>query len=163
MARRLRPLEALRHPAREAYSYRNDPAVPDFPDGRPIIIFDGECVFCSRFAQFILEHDRKRIFRLMAAQTPLGAALYTHYGLDPVGYETHILIEDGHTWLKSEGSIKMFERLGPPWSAVAVFRLLPPPLRDRLYMILARNRLRWFGIRKKCFVPEPEDADRFLA
>lgn len=39
---------------REPYSYRGDPAVPPFPDDRPIIIFDGKCVLCSRFAQFIM-------------------------------------------------------------------------------------------------------------
>ena len=39
---------------REAYSYRSDPTVPAFPDDRPIIIFDGKCVFCSVFARFIL-------------------------------------------------------------------------------------------------------------
>ena len=53
----------------DAYSYRNDPAVPAFPDDRPIVIFDGNCVLCSAFAQFILRTDRRRRFRLMAAQT----------------------------------------------------------------------------------------------
>ena len=71
----------------DAYSYRNDPAVPSFPDDRPVVIFDGNCVLCSAFAQFILRTDRRRRFRLMAAQTPLGAALYEHYGLSPTTTE----------------------------------------------------------------------------
>jgi predicted DCC family thiol-disulfide oxidoreductase YuxK len=66
--------------AREAFSYRNDPAVPAFPDDRPILIFDGNCVLCSSFAQFILRHDKAHRLRLMAAQTTLGAALYRHFG-----------------------------------------------------------------------------------
>jgi hypothetical protein len=70
--------------SRAPFSFRNDPAVPAFPDDRPIIIVDGQCVFCSSFAQFILWADRKRRFRLLGAQTPLGIALYRHYGLDPV-------------------------------------------------------------------------------
>ncbi len=41
---------------REAFSYRDDPAVPPFPDDRPLIIFDGHCVLCSNFVQFILRH-----------------------------------------------------------------------------------------------------------
>lgn len=148
--------------AREAFSYRTDPAVPAFPDDRPILIFDGNCVLCSSFAQFILRHDKAHRFRLMAAQTALGAALYRHFGLDPSDYETNILIEDGRAWLKSEGSIRVFEYLGWPWSLVAVGRLLPRAARDWLYEIIARNRLRWFGIRASCFQPDPSQADRFL-
>jgi predicted DCC family thiol-disulfide oxidoreductase YuxK len=147
---------------REAFSYRGDPAVPAFPDDRPILIFDGNCVLCSNFAQFILRTDRKSQFRLMAAQTPIGAALYAHFGLKAVDYETNILIEGGQAWLKSEGSLRVFERLGFPWSLVSVARLLPRPVRDWLYEIVARNRLRWFGVRETCYVPNPSEADRFI-
>ena len=148
--------------AREAFSYRDDPAVPAVPDDRPILIFDGHCVLCSTFAQFILRTDQRHRFRLMAAQSSLGTALYRHFGLHPTDYETNILIEDGRAWLKSEGSIRVFERLGWPWSLVSIVRLLPRAVRDRLYEIVARNRLRWFGARQTCFLPDPSHADRFL-
>lgn len=144
------------------YSYRDDPAVPAFPDDRPILVFDGKCVLCSGFARFILRTDRHRRFHLLAAQTPLGTALYRHYGLHPTDYETNILIADGRLWQKSESSIRVFEILGAPWSLVRIVRVLPLALRDRLYAIVARNRLRWFGERQTCFLPNPADADRFL-
>jgi predicted DCC family thiol-disulfide oxidoreductase YuxK len=146
----------------EPYSYRADPKVPRFPDDKPIIVFDGKCVLCSRWARFVMRHDRDKRFRLLAAQTPLGTALYEHYGLDPVYYETNVLIEDGRAWLKSEGTIRMFERTGFPWSAIAAFRVVPRALRDKLYNVVARNRLEWFGSRDTCFMPEPGDADRFI-
>jgi predicted DCC family thiol-disulfide oxidoreductase YuxK len=148
---------------REAFSYRTDPAVPRFADDKPIIIFDGKCVLCSHWAAFVLRHDRRRRMRLLAAQTPLGAALYEHYGLDPVSYETNILLEDGRAWLESEGTIRMFERLGFPWNMATAARVLPRSLRDGLYGVIARNRLRWFGVRDTCFLPDPADADRFVA
>ena len=148
---------------REPYSWRKDPTVPLFADDRPILIFDGHCVLCSSFAQFILRHDHRRHFRLLAAQTPLGVALYRHFGLDPVDYDTNILIEDGRAWLKAESSIRVFERLGFPWSLMSAVRLLPRSVRDWLYGMLARNRLRWFGTRTSCYRPDPSEADRFLA
>jgi predicted DCC family thiol-disulfide oxidoreductase YuxK len=153
------------HPSalREPFSYRGDPAVPSFPDDRPIIVFDGNCVLCSRFAQFILRHDRDRRFRLLPAQTPLGIAIYVHYGLDPINYETNLLIEDGRVWVKSEGTIRMFERLGFPWSLAALGRVFPQPIRDRAYNLIARNRLRWFGVREVCMLSAPGHDDRFLA
>ncbi len=148
---------------RAPYSYRNDPAVPAFLDDKPVIIFDGYCALCSGWAQFVLRRDTRRIFRLLPAQTPLGRALYVHYGLDPTDYETNILIADGVATFKSEACIRMAEGLGLPWSLAALFRILPRPWRDRLYGVLARNRLRVFGRRASCYAPAPRDVDRFLA
>lgn len=146
----------------EAFSYRRDPAVPAFADDKAIVIFDGKCVMCSHFAQMIIRRDRARRFRLLAAQSPLGDALYRHYGLDPVAYETNVLIEDGRAWFKSEASIRILSRLGLPWSIAVLGRVLPLGLRDRLYNVIARNRLRWFGVRDVCYAPHAEDVDRFL-
>ena len=52
---------------REPYSYRGDPAVPSFPDGHPIIIFDGYCALCSGWVAFVLRHDADGTYRLLAA------------------------------------------------------------------------------------------------
>jgi predicted DCC family thiol-disulfide oxidoreductase YuxK len=150
------------HPPRAAYSYRHDPAVPKFPDDRPIIIFDGYCAFCSGWAQFVLRHDRHAIYRLLRAQSPLGRALYVHYGLDPEDYQTNILLADGIAWFESEGSIRMAEGLGWPWWLAAGARILPRRSRDRLYAFVARNRLRVFGKLESCYVPKAGDEDRFL-
>jgi predicted DCC family thiol-disulfide oxidoreductase YuxK len=144
------------------YSYRDDASVPSFADDKPLIIFDGECVLCSGSAQFVLRHDVAGAFRLLAAQSPLGDALYRHYGLDPADYETMILIENGVAYVKSEAALRIARGLGLPWSLAAIFRIVPRSLRDALYMLVARNRFRWFGRREVCFRPQPQYADRFL-
>lgn len=149
-------------PSADAYSYRTDPSVPAFKDDRPIIIFDGHCVLCSRFARFVLRHDQQAAFRMMAAQSPLGQALYRHYRLDPVNFETNVLVDRGRAWFKSEGTIRIFVKLGFPWSLAVALRVIPRPLLDRLYELVARNRLRWFGASELCFVADPVHRDRFL-
>ena len=145
------------------YSYRNDSAVPAFADDQPIILFDGVCALCSAWVQFVLKHDKAGIYRFIPAQTPLGRALYVHCGLDPEDYQTNILLKDGLAFVKSEGSIRMAEGLGAPWSSAAVFRIFPLPVRDWLYERVARNRFRLFGRRASCYMPEPRFAARFLA
>jgi predicted DCC family thiol-disulfide oxidoreductase YuxK len=145
------------------YSYRDDPSVPPFADDKPVIIFDGLCALCSGSAAFVLRHDAAGTFRLLAAQSPIGHALYSHYGLDPTDYETMILLADGGTWLQSEAAIRTAAGLGFSWSLAAAFRVLPRAWRDRLYRRVARNRLRWFGARAVCYRPEPSFADRFIA
>ncbi|MBX4963981.1 thiol-disulfide oxidoreductase DCC family protein [Rhizobium binae] len=147
---------------RADYSYRTDPAVPAFADDRPLIVFDGECVFCSGWVKFALKHDRQRRYRFLAAQTPLGQALYRHYGLDSRDYETNILIDKGRAFFKSDGSIRMVAGLGFPYSLVKLFRLMPRRAADAIYEFIARNRLKIAG-RQSCMVPTPEQRSRFIA
>lgn len=144
------------------FSYRGDPAVPAFPDDKPIIVFDGYCVLCSRWAKFVLKFDRKARFRLLAAQSELGEALYVHYGLKADDYDTNLLIENGVVRTKTDGSLAMFGILGLPWSLVQILRIVPKFMRDPAYDLIARNRLKWFGQREICFLPPPGSQDRFL-
>jgi len=148
---------------RPPFSYRDDPAVPRFADDKPVIVFDGLCALCSGSAVFVLRHDADGVFRLLAAQSTLGRALYAHYGLDPVDYETMILIADGVAHLKSEAAIRIAQGLSFPWSLAVAFRIVPHGLRDSVYMWVARNRIRWFGARTSCYRPDPKFAGRFLA
>ena len=144
------------------YSYREDPSVPDFKDDKPIVIFDGHCVLCSGFANFIIRNDPRKALRLLPAQSELAEALYSHYALKPDDYETNLFIENGHVRVKSDGSLAMMTYLGWPWKGLNATRLFPRPIRDWGYSIIARNRLNWFGRRDLCYLPRPEDTDRFL-
>lgn len=144
------------------WSWRSDPNLATFADDGPLIVFDGECVLCSANAQFVLRHDRRGRFRLTTAQGPLGQALYRHLGLSTSDYETILLIEDGRVRRDSDGVLGIADGLGWPWRAAVVLRILPRPLRDWLYRLVARNRYRLFGRRLACWVPPAEVRDRIL-
>ena len=148
---------------RGAYSYRTNPAVPQFPDDLALFVFDGDCVLCSRSARFVLRQDRRRRLRFAAAQTPLGQALLTHYGQDPADPRSNIVLLGGRAWLKSDAALKLAELLGPPWALGVVLRIIPRTLRDGVYDLIARNRIRLFGARQVCYLAEPGMADRFLS
>lgn len=143
------------------YSYRSDPAVPAFPDDRPVFAFDGHCVMCSAGARWVLRHDRRGRIRLLPAQSPLGEAVYRHFGLD--ADRTNLLIEQGRARTRSDAVLRVAELVGPPWSAVLVLRLLPRSLRNAIYDQVARNRLRLFGRSEACYLAEPGQEERFLA
>ncbi|WP_243455732.1 thiol-disulfide oxidoreductase DCC family protein [Sphingosinicella sp. BN140058] len=145
-----------------AYSWRDDPRVPAFPDDRPLIVFDGLCVLCSANAQFVLRHDRQRRFRLTIAQGPIGEALYRHFGLVKGDYETLLVLDRGRLLTHSDAAIAIARQLGWPWRAATVARLVPRPLRDRLYLLIARNRYRLFGRRETCWMPSDKDRARIL-
>lgn len=129
--------------SRPAYSYRHDPAVPDFPDDKPLFLFDGVCVLCSGGAAWLMRHDKGDLFRFASAQSPLGQALYRHYGL--ALDDTYVLIAAGYGYGKSAGYLHMLTILGGAWQLGTVFYLVPPAIRDFVYDVVARNRYRWFG------------------
>ena len=128
----------------------------------PVILFDAQCVLCSANAQFILRHDRRRRFRLAAMQGPVGAALFRAHGIDPADPDTMLLVENGRARRDSDAVIAIWEGLGWPWRAAAAFRLVPGPIRDAVYLLVARNRYRLFGRRETCWLPDPADRSRLL-
>ncbi len=136
--------------------------MPAFDDGHPIVIFDGQCVLCSRFVRFVLAHDHTRRMRFLAAQTPLGQALYRHFGLKSGDFETYVLLAGGQARVKSDAALRIFALLGLPWSLLAAGRAVPRAVRDAAYDFIARNRIRWFGARKACYAPTSEEAERFI-
>jgi len=139
------------------YAYRDDPSVPQFPDDAPLIVFDGVCVLCNGFARFVAKRDVAKRFRFAEAQSALGGALYRHYGLDDIDYETNLLIQDGQAYGRMEAFVHIVKQLGGAWPAARLILALPRPLRNWLYDRIAKNRYRLFGRYDACPV-ERDDA-----
>jgi predicted DCC family thiol-disulfide oxidoreductase YuxK len=146
----------------QAYSYRLDPTIPSFPDEKPLFIYDGHCVLCSGWVQTVLRLDKKGRFRMLAAQSPLGQAIYVHYGLDPVHHDTNLVLLNGVAYTKSRSSIIIVASLGFPWTLARVGLLVPRAMLDRLYELVARNRIRWFGKHEHCMLSLAGYETRFL-
>jgi predicted DCC family thiol-disulfide oxidoreductase YuxK len=149
--------------AREPYSYRADATVPQFPDDKPLVVFDGNCVLCSRGAQSLLKRDRRAVFRMTVAQSDLGQALYRHYGLNSVAFDTYLLIDSGLPYFKSDATARIVRRLPFPYSIAGLLRWVPRSARDGVYDFIARRRIRWFGAQASCFVPSADERERFLS
>ncbi|HEY2686486.1 MAG TPA: DCC1-like thiol-disulfide oxidoreductase family protein [Steroidobacteraceae bacterium] len=149
--------------ARPPFSYRADPDVPKFPDDKPLVVFDGDCVLCSKGAQSLIKRDRRAVFRMTVAQSALGQALYRHYGLNNLDFDTYLLIDSGVAYFKSDATVRVLARLPFPYSIAGLLRCVPRRGRDIVYDFIARRRIRWFGARESCFVPSPADAGRFLS
>ncbi len=145
------------------YSYRDTPGVPNFPEDRPLIVFDGVCVLCSAFVRFVITRDTKKQFLLTTAQSELGQALYRYYGLDPVNFETNLLITDGRAYAKLASITKTLALLGGPWRIISILGYVPRSVGDWLYDRIARNRYRLFGRHDTCAVPGPDWRSRIIS
>jgi predicted DCC family thiol-disulfide oxidoreductase YuxK len=132
------------------------------PD-HPVIVFDGVCVLCSRWVDFILRHDRAGRFRLAAMQGQHGRALLIAHGLSPDDPVSFLLVDGGQGYSDTDAIARVLRQLGVRWRWVAaVLRVIPRVVRDPVYRWVARNRYRMFGRRDQCRLPEAEQAWRFI-
>ncbi len=131
-------------------------------DQHPIILFDGFCHLCNATVTFLLKHDRRHVLRFASLQSAAGARLMETCAKGSVLPDSVILIYKGECFTRSEAVLQAMRFLPAPWRWLAVFRIVPRPVRDWLYDGIARNRYRWFGRREQCRLPEPEERDRFL-
>jgi predicted DCC family thiol-disulfide oxidoreductase YuxK len=117
-----------------------------------VILYDGVCVFCSRWIRFVASRDKARRFRFTAIQSAYGTRLAQTFGIDPQDPDTNAVIHGGVAWFKSDAALTVIGQL-PGWRWVRVLRAVPKPLRDAVYNTIARNRYRIFGKYEECFVP----------
>jgi len=126
---------------------------------RPVIVFDGVCNLCNTSIDFVMRRDRGRVFLMAANQGETARRLLGDAAAD---VDTIALVEPGRVSHRSTAVLRIARRLPWPWRAGAALLVIPRPLRDALYRLLARYRYRWFGKRSTCRLPTPEEAARFL-
>jgi predicted DCC family thiol-disulfide oxidoreductase YuxK len=135
-------------------------AMKPWPDD-DVILYDGVCVFCSRWIRFIASRDSDKRFRFTAIQSGYGTRLAQAFGIDPEDPDTNAVIHGGAAYFKSDAALTVLSNL-PGWGWVRASRLFPKPLRDAVYNLVARNRYRIFGKYEECFVPDREMRERVI-
>ena len=131
----------------------------DVPDGT--VLFDGVCVLCSRTFRFVAARDRAVRFRFTPVQGAYGRALAERIGIDPDRPESFAVVLGGVAHLRSSGGIRMLAGL-PGWRWAAVLLVIPRPVRDGAYDLIARHRYRLFGRTETCMIPDAALARHIL-
>ncbi len=132
-----------------------------FPE-KPLVLFDGVCNLCSASVQFVIKHDTEGKLLFASLQSARGQAILQHLGMKTEGYDTFVLIENGVAYTRSTGVLREVRYFSGLWRALYVLIIVPRPIRDFFYTLIARNRYRWFGEKKECWLPSPELKARFL-
>jgi predicted DCC family thiol-disulfide oxidoreductase YuxK len=118
-----------------------------------VILYDGVCVFCSRWIRFVATRDTDRRFRFTAIQSDYGRRLAQAFGIDPEDPDTNAVVHGGVACFKSDAALMVLSHL-PGWQWVRVLHAVPKALREAVYNLIARNRYRIFGKYEACFVPD---------
>jgi predicted DCC family thiol-disulfide oxidoreductase YuxK len=108
---------------------------------KPIMLYDGECGFCNASVQFVLRHERRHDLLFAPQQGATGRHLFAQHQITTSGPGSVVLIENGAPHFRSDATLRIMRLMGGPWRALAALgRLIPPPLRDYAYDVVAKNR-----------------------
>jgi predicted DCC family thiol-disulfide oxidoreductase YuxK len=136
-------------------------------EGRAVLLYDGVCGLCNGSVRFLLRHDRLDRLRYAPMQSALGREILGRLGEhsfpDGVVLVTNVLTPQERLYRRSDAVAAALQLLGTPWRLLGrALMLVPGPLREWGYGIVARLRYRLFGRYTTCPVPAPNQRNRLL-
>lgn len=141
-------------------------------DGRLLVLFDGHCGLCNRAVRWFQRRDRYDRLRFAPASSPLVvpllASLAPQESASGLAARTILVISNPglpaqQLFLRSAAILVLLAQLPRPWPALAsVLRLVPRPLGDLVYRLIARIRYRVWGRYSACPLPTPAEREHFL-
>ncbi len=135
----------------------------NLPPNKKIIVFDGVCNLCDSAVQFVIQHDKKDVFRFVALQSELGIEILKHIGINPKNIDSIILYEPGIAYYyKSSAALEIAKSLGGFFHFGTIFRIIPTGISNQLYDYIAKNRYKWYGKKESCMIPTKELQSKFL-
>jgi predicted DCC family thiol-disulfide oxidoreductase YuxK len=127
-----------------------------------VVLFDGVCNLCNGFVTFVIARDPAGRFKFGALQSSAARRLLESIDSREAWPDSIVLVENGRVWTRSTAALRVARRLTFPWPLAYVFVVVPRPVRDWIYNLVAGRRYQWFGRRATCMVPSPDLRERFI-
>jgi len=133
---------------------------------RVIVLYDAECILCSRLVRFIIRRDKRRVIRFAPlSASPIARALTSRFAVDHPHKlpDSLVVIDGGRLYTHSTAALRVARTLQGGWRLAYVFILVPRPIRDAIYRLVARKRYTLFGRASSCPLPDAELRSRLLS
>jgi len=128
---------------------------------QPIILFDSECGFCNKSLQYYLKHEKNKSMHFAPLNSAVGKEIKAYFEIDDK-MDGAILIRDYSAYIKSCAALRLTLYMKGLWPLMTVFLIIPPFLRNMVYDLIARKRMKIFGRVESCALISEEDKKRFL-
>jgi len=130
--------------------------------GSTVVLFDGVCHLCDGAVGFILKREKSADLYFAPLQSETGQDLLLKHGYSEGYLDGLVLIENSRPYDRSSACLRITRNLKFPWNLFFLCLIIPKPIRDFLYSIIARFRYRFWGKKEVCSIPSTEDRKRFL-
>ena len=128
-----------------------------------IILFDGHCNLCVRSIQFIIKRDINNVFKFASIQADVGKKIIRQNNIDVSQNESIIVITGNDIKYRSSAVLYILYYLKTIWKFLIILYLIPSPIRDLGYKLIAINRYMFFGKKEKCMLPDDNIKSKFLS
>ena len=123
------------------------------------LMFDGVCNLCDGFVNFVAAGDSARNVKFGALQKHTG--LLERVGA-PTDLSTLVLIQGDAYYTHSSAALRTLALMDYPYKALALGAVVPRPIRDAVYRLVAAHRYEIFGKAESCREPTTEFRQRFI-
>jgi predicted DCC family thiol-disulfide oxidoreductase YuxK len=113
-----------------------------------IVLFDGICNLCNASVRFISRHDKYGKIQFASLQSEMAKQLLSKMAIDTNKIDSIIFISKEKIFFKSNAAIEIAKLLHGFPHYLKYFQIIPRPVRDIVYDLIAKNRYRLFG--KSC-------------
>ncbi|MBP6443869.1 MAG: DUF393 domain-containing protein [Gemmatimonadales bacterium] len=135
-------------------------------DGGPVLLYDGQCGLCNGTVQWILRRDPHGSLRFAPLEGSLGGALRVRHpdatADSLLWFEPATATTPERLLIRSDAALRLARYLGGGWRLAALLAIIPRPLRDAGYAVIATLRHRLAGGPDRCLPPTPAQRARFL-
>lgn len=126
----------------------------------PVVFYDGECGFCNRTVQFILDHERRSEVHFCALQSDAARVFFAEKNFPKPDLSTFYFWDGREMFERSTGALHVATHLKFPFSWVRIGWILPRFMRDGMYNWIAKRRHKLS--KQQCALPTPEQRKRFI-
>ena len=127
---------------------------------KQIIFFDGHCNLCNFFVDFTMKRDVEMKFQFASLQGQTARRMLPPEVIERM--RSVVLWTQGQHFEQSDAALMVLQQLGGLWGAFRAAWVIPRPIRDWTYGLIARYRYALFGKRDTCRLPTPKERARFL-
>ena len=138
---------------------------PEVESDSFLICFDGHCLLCNSWVDFLIKRDRKNVFTFTSIQSNGGRNALLKHGYSESKLEdtdSIVVLKADQISIRSDAVIEILVALGGIYKISKLLKLIPPSLRNLVYDTVAKRRYRWFGRRDICRIPSTEESQKFL-
>ena len=128
-----------------------------------IICYDGVCNFCNFWVSLLIQYDKKKRFNYLWLQSETATKLLANSSLTPADLNTIIYLRKGKIYTQSTAIIKIISDLKGFWIMIKLCYLIPKPIRDLVYNVIASVRYKLFGKQTSCQRPPVDQLDQFIS
>lgn len=122
-----------------------------------IIFFDGYCVLCDGFSEFVYKNDKKHQFKFASLHSKTAIIKLSAQDLS---VDSLIYFENQKIFYRSQAVLRILFQLGGFYTLVSLIgSVLPLFIRDWVYNKVAKSRYKVFGKMDQCrLIPEADKA-----